>query len=243
MSHHGSVEVRPGTTSFRCGGSTVLDPPPGREGDTMSNQDSGPEAAVKGAVEGAKGKIKEVAGAVTGRDDLQREGEAQQDKADSQREVAEQGSRSREGPRRGGSPRGRAEGPPELTRRTATTVRRPGFDEPGLRSCPGPAWTSAAWHMRRDRCSRPTNSSRTRSSTPSPASATAIAAGPRRSARWPRPRTARCSSPSDSASTRTATSWTCTPASRVASSSGRFGRAASSHRIPRPPRWDRSATR
>jgi uncharacterized protein YjbJ (UPF0337 family) len=54
----------------------------------MSNQDSGPEAAVKGAVEGAKGKIKEVAGAVTGRDDLQREGEAQQEKADSQREVA-----------------------------------------------------------------------------------------------------------------------------------------------------------
>ena len=34
------------------------------------------------------GKIKEVAGAVTGRDDLKREGQAQQDKADSQREAA-----------------------------------------------------------------------------------------------------------------------------------------------------------
>jgi uncharacterized protein YjbJ (UPF0337 family) len=36
-----------------------------------------------------KGKVKEVAGTVTGRDDLRREGEAQQDKADAQREAAE----------------------------------------------------------------------------------------------------------------------------------------------------------
>ncbi len=50
--------------------------------------DSGPEAAVKGIVEDVKGKAKEVAGAVTGRDELAREGEAQQKKADSQREVA-----------------------------------------------------------------------------------------------------------------------------------------------------------
>jgi uncharacterized protein YjbJ (UPF0337 family) len=50
--------------------------------------DTGPEAAVKGVVEDVKGKAKEVAGAVTGRDELQREGEAQQDKADAQREVA-----------------------------------------------------------------------------------------------------------------------------------------------------------
>lgn len=51
-------------------------------------KNSGPEEAVKGVVEGAKGKAKEVAGAVTGRDDLYREGKAQQDKADAQRDAA-----------------------------------------------------------------------------------------------------------------------------------------------------------
>jgi uncharacterized protein YjbJ (UPF0337 family) len=50
--------------------------------------DSGPEAAAKGVVEDVKGKAKEVAGVVTGRDELQREGEAQQDKAEAQRDVA-----------------------------------------------------------------------------------------------------------------------------------------------------------
>ena len=49
---------------------------------------SGPEGAVEGLVEGVKGKAKEVAAAVTGRDDLMREGQAQQDKADAQREAA-----------------------------------------------------------------------------------------------------------------------------------------------------------
>ena len=43
--------------------------------------------AVKGAVEGAKGKAKEVVGKVTDRDDLRREGQAQQDKADAQRDA------------------------------------------------------------------------------------------------------------------------------------------------------------
>lgn len=55
----------------------------------MGDNNSGPEEAVKGVVEGAKGKAKEVVGVVTGRDDLQREGEAQQDKADAQREAAQ----------------------------------------------------------------------------------------------------------------------------------------------------------
>ncbi len=54
----------------------------------MSDNNSGPGEAVKGVVEGVKGKAKEVIGVVTGRDDLQREGEAQQDKADAQREAA-----------------------------------------------------------------------------------------------------------------------------------------------------------
>ena len=55
----------------------------------MTEKNSGPEEAIKGVVEGAKGKAKEVAGAVTGRDDLYREGQAQQDKADAQRNAAE----------------------------------------------------------------------------------------------------------------------------------------------------------
>lgn len=59
------------------------------EGKVVSDNDSGVEAGVKGVVEGVKGKAKEVAGAVVGNDSLQREGRAQQDKADSQREVAE----------------------------------------------------------------------------------------------------------------------------------------------------------
>ncbi|QCQ91364.1 microaggregate-binding protein 1 [Rhodococcus sp. SGAir0479] len=56
----------------------------------MSDKDnSGPAEAVKGVVEGVKGKAKEAAGAVTGQDDLVREGKAQQDKADAQREAAQ----------------------------------------------------------------------------------------------------------------------------------------------------------
>lgn len=53
------------------------------------DKDTGPEAGAKGVVEGVKGKVKEAAGALTGKDELKREGQAQQAKADSQREVAE----------------------------------------------------------------------------------------------------------------------------------------------------------
>ena len=52
-------------------------------------RDSGPEAGAKGIIEEIKGKAKEVAGVITGNQRLEREGEAQQDKADAQREVAE----------------------------------------------------------------------------------------------------------------------------------------------------------
>ncbi len=55
----------------------------------MAEQDSGPEAGVKGVIEDVKGKAKEAAGVLTGREDLEREGEAQQDKAAAEREVAE----------------------------------------------------------------------------------------------------------------------------------------------------------
>jgi len=61
---------------------------PSTEGDPSMAGDSGPEAGVKGVVEDIKGKAKDVVGNVTGNPDLEREGEAQQDKADSQREVA-----------------------------------------------------------------------------------------------------------------------------------------------------------
>lgn len=48
---------------------------------------SGPREAVEGVVEGAKGKAKEVFGAATGRDDVKREGRAQQDKGEAQRDA------------------------------------------------------------------------------------------------------------------------------------------------------------
>lgn len=54
----------------------------------MAGNESGPEAGVKGVVEGVKGKAKEAVGAVTGNDEMRREGEAQQEKADAQRDVA-----------------------------------------------------------------------------------------------------------------------------------------------------------
>ena len=41
-----------------------------------------------GLLEEAKGKVKEAAGAVTGQDDLRKEGRAQQDKASAERDVA-----------------------------------------------------------------------------------------------------------------------------------------------------------
>lgn len=50
---------------------------------------TGPEAAFESAVEGVKGKAKEVFGTVTGNDDLRDEGRAQQDKAESLKEAAE----------------------------------------------------------------------------------------------------------------------------------------------------------
>ena len=54
----------------------------------MSDKDTGPEAGIKGVVEGVKGKVKEAVGAVTGKDELRREGEAQGEKAAALREVA-----------------------------------------------------------------------------------------------------------------------------------------------------------
>ncbi|MBV9091398.1 MAG: CsbD family protein [Mycobacteriaceae bacterium] len=49
---------------------------------------SGPKEGLEGVVEGVKGKAKEAVGTVTGRGDLAEEGEAQQDKAEAQRDAA-----------------------------------------------------------------------------------------------------------------------------------------------------------
>ena len=54
----------------------------------MSNSETGPKAAVSGAVEDVKGKAKEAVGAVTDNDELTDEGRAQQEKAGAQRDVA-----------------------------------------------------------------------------------------------------------------------------------------------------------
>jgi uncharacterized protein YjbJ (UPF0337 family) len=73
---------------------------------SMGDHKSGPQEAVKGVVEGVKGKVKEVGGTVAGRDDLVKEGQAQQDKADAQRsagkkeaeaEAARAGAKAAEG--------------------------------------------------------------------------------------------------------------------------------------------------
>ena len=50
---------------------------------------SGPEAGISGAVEDVKGRAKQAAGAAMRDERLQREGEAQQAKADAERDVAE----------------------------------------------------------------------------------------------------------------------------------------------------------
>ena len=51
--------------------------------------DTGPQAAAEGVVEEVKGRAKEAVGSLTGNRDLKDEGEAQQRKADADREVAE----------------------------------------------------------------------------------------------------------------------------------------------------------
>jgi uncharacterized protein YjbJ (UPF0337 family) len=58
------------------------------ESKVSENKDTGPEAGVKGIVEDVKGKAKEAAGAIAGKDELRREGRAQQDKAEAERDVA-----------------------------------------------------------------------------------------------------------------------------------------------------------
>ena len=83
----------------------------------MSNEskDSGPESAAKGVVEDVKGKVKEAAGALSGRDELRREGQAQQEKAEAQREVATKEAEAEKAARASNRSRGRTAQPPELS--------------------------------------------------------------------------------------------------------------------------------
>jgi uncharacterized protein YjbJ (UPF0337 family) len=62
--------------------------PPIKEKSMAEQSNSGPQEAVRGVVEDVKGKAKEAVGTVTGRDDMVREGKAQQDKAEAQRDAA-----------------------------------------------------------------------------------------------------------------------------------------------------------
>ena len=54
----------------------------------MTDKKTGPESGISGVVEDVKGKAKEAVGTVTGQYDLRREGAAQQDKAEAERDVA-----------------------------------------------------------------------------------------------------------------------------------------------------------
>lgn len=65
----------------------------------MANEETGPAAGVKGVVEEVKGKTKEVVGRLTGDEDTEREGQAQQEKADAERNVARREAQA-EGSRR-----------------------------------------------------------------------------------------------------------------------------------------------
>lgn len=58
--------------------------------------DTGPQAAAEGVVEDVKGRAKEAVGSVLGNSDLKDEGEAQQRKADADREVAEKEAEAEE---------------------------------------------------------------------------------------------------------------------------------------------------
>jgi uncharacterized protein YjbJ (UPF0337 family) len=55
----------------------------------MANRDSGPKRGVEGVVEDVKGRAKEAAGALTGDEELRREGRSQQEKAEAERDVAQ----------------------------------------------------------------------------------------------------------------------------------------------------------
>ena len=84
---------------------------------------SGPAEGIKGVVEGAKGLAKEAVGSVVGNKDLEKEGEAQQDKAQP----------SATSP--GRKPKPRQLGPVKRRRRSASSPTR---TRPSQSTGPGP---------------------------------------------------------------------------------------------------------
>ena len=83
------------------------------EGRTAVNKDSGPSAGVKGIVEDVKGKVKEVAGEVTGDESLEQEGHSATGQGVSAARRGRARGQGRGGSIRGGRPRSRAAPPPE----------------------------------------------------------------------------------------------------------------------------------
>ena len=77
----------------------------------MSNSETGPKAAVSGAVEDVKGKAKEVVGDVVDNEELREEGRAQQDKARAAARRRPPRGRGREVASRSRGPRGRGARP------------------------------------------------------------------------------------------------------------------------------------
>ncbi len=67
----------------------------------MVDLKSGPVELIRGIVEDAFGKAKEVIGTIIGRDDLINEGKAQQDKAEAQRNAGRKEAEAEKGPRQG----------------------------------------------------------------------------------------------------------------------------------------------
>ena len=76
---------------------------------------SGPKSGARSVVEGLKGKVKEATGALTDDDRLKAEGQAQQKKAEAEKDVAVKRGGSRTGPGQGAGSRGGAACPPALS--------------------------------------------------------------------------------------------------------------------------------
>jgi uncharacterized protein YjbJ (UPF0337 family) len=87
MSYRGYIDrLRSRRTGYPF--QSMHDNPQPQRNKVMSDKETGPRAAVEGVAEDLKGKAKEVAGIVTGNEEREQEGKAQQDKAAAQRDVA-----------------------------------------------------------------------------------------------------------------------------------------------------------
>lgn len=72
----------------------------------MADKDQQQEG-IKGAVEDMKGRVKETAGTFMGNDSMEREGAAQQDKAEAQQTVAEKKAQAEQAEREANAAEGR----------------------------------------------------------------------------------------------------------------------------------------